>query len=256
MLSAEMVYTVQQLARLAGVSVRTLHYYDQIGLLSPTGRSPGGYRQYSEDAVVPLQQIMFFRELGFSLDDIGAIVSRPDFSVIEALQSHRTLLTRRAERLAELLATVDRTIRHLKEGTDMHIRDYYQGFSDEKVEEYRGEVRRRWGEDALRDSDARVMKMGKERFAALQAEGESIFQCIADSMSRGFDSAEVQEQVAKWREWLQHFSTYSDEAILGLGRFYSQHADFITYFQQYHKDLPEFLTRAVEFYCSQKPAGR
>ncbi len=251
-----MSYTVQQLARLAGVSVRTLHYYDQIGLLKPAGRSPSGYRQYSEEAIVPLQQVMFFRELGFSLSEIRGFMLRPDFSVLEALESHRTLLMRKAERLSELLVTVERTIGQLKEGADMQIRDYYQGFSDEKVQQYREEVRRRWGEETLRDSEDRVMKMGKERFAALQAEGGAIFQCIADNMSRGFASSEVQEQVAKWRKWLERFSTYSDEAVLGLGRLYSQHPDFITYFQQYREDLPEFLNRAVEFYCSHKTADR
>ena len=255
MLAAEMSYTVQQLARLAGVSVRTLHYYDQIGLLKPAGRSPGGYRQYGEEAIVPLQQIMFFREMGFSLDEIKGILSRPEFSVLEALESHRTLLTRKAERLAGLLVTVDRTVRQLKEGAGMQIRDYYQGFSDEKVQEYRDEVRRRWGDDTLRDSENRVAQMGKARFAALQAEAGSIFQCIADNMSLGFDSPQVQEQVARWRKWLEQFSTYSDEAAVGLGRMYSEDPRFAAYFKRFGDDLPSFLTKAIEHYFAQDAAG-
>jgi DNA-binding transcriptional MerR regulator len=255
MLAAGMSYNVRQLAGLAGVSVRTLHYYDQIGLLKPTGRNPSGYRQYGEDAIVPLQQVMFFRELGFSLDEIKDIMSRPDFSVLEALESHRTLLTRKAERLAELLLTVERTIRQLKEGADMQISDYYQGFSDEKVQEYREEVRRRWGEDTLRDSEGRVAQMGKARFTALQAEGGTIFQCIADNMSLGFDSPEVQEQVARWRQWLEHFSTYSDEAVVGLGRMYSEDPRFAAYFKRFGDDLPSFLTKAIEHYYARQAAG-
>jgi DNA-binding transcriptional MerR regulator len=234
------------------VIVRTLHYYDQIGLLRPASYGANGYRQYGEDAVVPLQQIMFFRELGFSLDDIKDIMSRPDFDVLEALRSHRTLLMKKGQRINELLATVDRTIGQLQGETKMEIKDYYEGFSDEKIDEYRKEVRERWGEDTLRDSEARVMNMGKKRFAELQAEGGAIFQAIADNMPQGFDSSEVQAQVAKWRQWLEHFHTYSDEAVLGLGRTYSQDPRFGAFFEKYGKDFPAFLTKAIENYCVSK----
>ena len=92
-----MVYTVKKLADIAGISVRTLHYYDEVGLLKPHSRSRSGYRYYGDDAVLKLQQIMFFRELGFGLDDIRKIISSPDFDVLEALLSHRALLTKKAE---------------------------------------------------------------------------------------------------------------------------------------------------------------
>jgi MerR family transcriptional regulator, thiopeptide resistance regulator len=242
-------YTIIKLARLANISVRTLHYYDKISLLKPEYRSSNGYRQYGEDEAVRLQQIMFFRELDFSLEEIKKIMSRPDFNVIEALQSHRTLLTKRAERLNELLGTVDKTINKLKGETEMSIKEYYRGFSDEQIEKYREEVRQRWGEDTLMASEARVMKMSKEKFAALQAEGSAIFKAISDNMEKGYNSAEVQEQVEKWRQWLENFHHYSDEALLGLGQTYSQHPDFVKFFQIFHKDLPGFLTLAIEYYC-------
>ncbi len=247
-----MVYTVKRLADLAGVSVRTLHYYDEIGLLKPQSHSVSGYRYYGEESVVRLQQIMFFRELGFSLDEIKNIVSRPDFDVLEALQSHRTLLTKKAERINELLTTVDKTIKELKGEMKMQIKEYYQGFSDEQIEKYRKEVRQRWGEKTLQESEERVIKMGKEKFAKLQAEGGKIFQTISYNMSKGFDSAEVQKQVAKLRKWLENFHHYSDEAVLGLGRAYSQSPEFAKLFSKYHKELPEFLTRAIEYYYAQK----
>ncbi len=247
-----MVYTVKRLADLAGVSVRTLHYYDEIGLLKPQSHSVSGYRYYGEESVVRLQQIMFFRELGFSLDEIKNIVSRPDFDVLEALQSHRTLLTKKAERINELLTTVDKTIKELKGEMKMQIKEYYQGFSDEQIEKYRKEVRQRWGEKTLQESEERVIKMGKEKFAKLQAEGGKIFQTISYNMSKGFDSAEVQKQVAKLRKWLENFHHYSDEAVLGLGRAYSQSPEFAKFFSKYHKELPEFLTRAIEYYYAQK----
>jgi len=250
-----MVYSVKQLARLAGVSVRTLHYYDHIGLLRPSSHSPSGYRQYDEDSVMRLQQILFFRELGFALDEIRTIVGHPGFNVRRALEEHRVLLSKRADRIAELLQTVDKTISKIEGEIDMDIKEYYQGFSDAQVEEYRKEARQRWGEDTVSDSESRVLKMGKQRMTQVQAEGRAIFQTLAELMPKGAASPEVQEQVAKWRKWLEHFSAYSDEAVLGLARMYSEDSRFAAFFQKYNPDLPAFFTRAVEHYCS-KTSGQ
>jgi len=245
-----MDYTVRQMARLAGVSVRTLHHYDHIGLLKPSSYGGNGYRYYDEKAAVRLQQVLFFRELGFGLDEIRDIVHKPDFDVREALRSHRILLAKKAERIAELLRTVDRTISHLEGDSDMEIREYYQGFSEEQIEQYREEVRQRWGDDTLRDSEARVKQMGQRRFAALQAEGDAMFRSMVELLPKGAESAEVQRVVARWREWLEHFATYSDEAVLGLGRMYSEDPRFASNFAKYHAELPAFFTAAVECWAA------
>ena len=147
---------------MAGTSVRTLHYYDEIGLLKPKFRSANGYRQYGEEAIVRLQQIMFFRELDFSLDDIKIVLSQPDFEVLEALHSHKVLLFKRKERLNQLIATAEKTINKINGETKMEIKEYYKGFSDEQIEKYREEVRQKWGNKTLQDSEARVKKMAKK----------------------------------------------------------------------------------------------
>jgi MerR family transcriptional regulator, thiopeptide resistance regulator len=250
MLCITMVYTVRQMAKMAGVSVRTLHHYDHIELLKPSSYGGNGYRYYDEEAAVRLQQVLFFRELGFSLDEIRDILQKPGFDVVEALRSHRSLLSKKAERIAELLRTVDRTISHMEGESEMEIREYYQGFSEEQIEQYREEVRQRWGEDTLRDSEARVERMGKERFADVQAEGDAMFRSMAELMPRGAASAEVQHLVARWREWLENFATYSDEAVLGLARTYSEDARFAAHFVKYHPDLPAFFTAAVEHWAA------
>jgi DNA-binding transcriptional MerR regulator len=247
-----MIYTTKKLAELAGVSVRTLHYYDELGLLKPESRGANGYRCYGKEAAVCLQQIMFFRELGFSLDEIKKIISRPDFDVLQALQSHRVLLSKRLERINELLDTVDMTIGKIKGEKIMDIKEYYKGFSEHQIEKYRDEVRRRWGEKTLNDSEERVKNMGKEKFTALQEEGGKLFLTIRDNMGSGYDSNIVQKQVAKWRQWLENFHHYSDEAVLGLGQTYSQHPEFAKFFEKYDKDLPGFLTKAIEYYCRNK----
>jgi hypothetical protein len=150
------------------------------------------------------------------------------------------------------LGTVDKTIGQLGGEKKMTIKEYYQDFSDEQIERYRREVRERWGEEVLKESERRVIDMGKDNFAALQAEGGQIFQAICDNMESGYDSLIVQEQVVLWRQWLENFHHYSDEAVLGLGRAYSQNPEFADFFRKYHEDLPDFLTEAIEYYCEQK----
>jgi hypothetical protein len=134
----------------------------------------------------------------------------------------------------------------------MQIEEFYNGLSDEQIEKYRQEVRERWGEDTLKESEGRINGMGKEGFVKVQAEGTSIFETISDNIPKGFDSDEVQEQIVKWRKWLDNFSTYSDEAILGLGQAYSRHPLFKKTFGDINENLPEFLTKAIEYYCSSK----
>src|SRR5690606_27824547 len=114
-----MAYTIKQLASMAGVSRRTLHYYHEIGLLPPTRLGSNGYRYYEDEALLRLQQILFFRELDFSLDQISEILDRPEFNTLEALQAHKKALQRRARRLNELIQTVDRTMQFLQGKADM-----------------------------------------------------------------------------------------------------------------------------------------
>lgn len=241
-------FTIKKLADIAGISVRTLHYYDEIGLLKPQYRRDNGYRYYGEEEVTLLQQIMFFRELGFSLDEIRTIISSPDFNISEALEQQRNLLLKKEERLKTLINNVERTMSKMGKQPGMNIKEVYQGFSDEQIEKYREEVRRRWGSKVLEESEKKVIGMGREKFIALQAEGGKIFKSIMESMSEGYDSKYIQNLITEWRKWLENFHHYSDEEVVELGRAYSQHPDFIKFFQQYSDDLPIFLTRAIEYY--------
>ena len=241
-------YTIKKLADSAGISVRTLHYYDEIGLLKPQYRHDNGYRYYGEEEIILLQQIMFFRELDFNLNEIKTIISNPEFDVSEALEQHRNLLLKKDERLKELIYTVEKTMSKNGKQSVMNIKEFYQGFSDEQVEKYRDEVRSRWGEKTLEESEKKVIDLGQEKFMALQAEGGKIFKAIMENMSEGYDGKYIQERITEWRKWLENFHHYSEEEIVKLGRAYSQHPDFIKFFKQYSDDLPVFLTRAIEHY--------
>jgi len=140
-----MAYTVKAVADLAGVSVRTLHHYDQIGLLRPAAVSVSGYRLYTDAELERLQQLLFFRELGFSFQDIKAIIDSPSYYRREALITHRRILLEKQNRLARLIQSVDRTINAMERGVQMDKNAMFEGFDESKIEEYRKEAQARWG---------------------------------------------------------------------------------------------------------------
>ncbi|AKG52999.1 transcriptional regulator merR family [Dehalogenimonas sp. WBC-2] len=249
-MTQNITYATGELARLSGVSVRTLQYYDKIGLLKPDSYSVAGYRRYDETAALRLQQILFYRELGLELSGIHRVMENPGFNTLAALESHRKLLEKKAERLNKLLNTVDTTIAKLKGEREMEIKDYYKGFSDEEVESMRREAREKYGEKTVADSEARVMAMGKEKMTVVQAEFDNIYRAIVADMPKGPKCAEVQTRIARWRELMENFSHYTDEMILGLGQTYSADDRFVAFYHNYHEDMPGFMTRAIEHYCA------
>ncbi|MFV9503772.1 MAG: MerR family transcriptional regulator [Oscillochloridaceae bacterium umkhey_bin13] len=139
-----MMYTVKQLAQLDGVSVRTLHYYDEIGLLKPASVGANGYRYYEETDLFRLQQILFFRELDLGLEQIKQIIVAPDFDLVTALQTHRHALEAKISRLQQLIVTVDRTIMHLVGEMKVRTMDkVFEGFNEEQQRQYQEEAARR-----------------------------------------------------------------------------------------------------------------
>src|SRR5438270_8995919 len=124
-----MAYTVKQVAAMSGVSVRTLHFYDETGLLKPAYHGANGYRFYEEPQLLMLQQILFYRELGFGLNQIKQILGRADFEKIAALESHRSVLEQEFARTRALIDTIDKTIEHLKGNKRMTSEEMFVGFS-------------------------------------------------------------------------------------------------------------------------------
>lgn len=142
-------YTVKALARLAGVSVRTLHHYDSLGLLRPERRTAAGYRLYGPAQLLRLQQILFFKELEFPLPEIARLLAGPDFDPAAALREHRKALEERLGRLHRLLATLDRTLDHYSGGPMLNDAEIYAGFPPERREAVRKEARERYGKAAV-----------------------------------------------------------------------------------------------------------
>lgn len=241
------MHTVKQLASLAGVSVRTLHHYDDIGLLAPTRVGENGYRYYDEQALLRLQQILFYRELDFDLPAIRAILDDPGFDRITALQTHRAALLTRIERLQTLIQTVDATILHHAGEVKMSTKRLFTGFSEEQQQRYQAEAEQQWG-DTARESARLWKSYGPEKQAAILEEGGRIYQDLAAHMSEGPDSPTVQALLARWHQHLRHFYEPTIEVLGGLGDMYNDHPDFNATFTAIHPDLPPFLKQAIGHY--------
>ncbi len=247
---SERVYAVKQLARMAGVSVRTLHHYDHIGLLKPSSRTEAGYRLYGEKDLLRLQQILFFKELDFSLSEIKKILDRPGFNLTRALENHRELLHQRAERLALLVQTIDKTIQRLKEANmSMTDEELYEGFSKEQIEQYRREARERWDPKLVEESEQRVRKISKEQWKAVKQMGDEVPRRLVSLMDRKPGDPEVQKVIAQHHAWIEQFYTVSAERYRGLGTLYVEDARFRANYDKHRAGLAKFMKAAMEYYC-------
>jgi DNA-binding transcriptional MerR regulator len=251
-----MRYTIKQLAVAAGVSRRTLHFYDQIGLLKPEAYGENGYRYYGEAALLRLQQILFFKELDFSLTEIKVTIDRPGFDTLEALRTHRETLQERAGRLARLIETVDRTIMHLKGELTMTEREFYQGFSEEKQREYEEEIRRRYGDKELKQSQQRWGGYSAQQKQAIQDDFQRIVTGLRDRMALGYDAPEVQALVGQLHAWVGNFYDCTLDIFEGLGHGYNQDPEFRKMYEtNYGPGVSEFLERAIASYCARHRAS-
>lgn len=150
-------YSIGELAKLAGVSIRTLRYYDKIDLLNPIERAESNYRYYGKDELYRLQQILFFKELDFELKKIKKLLDDPDFDQLKALTFQRKQVLNRKERLDKLLVTIDKTIKDLKEEKNMLTdEELYEGFSKEEIQKIKQEVTQKYDPKVVAESNKNV----------------------------------------------------------------------------------------------------
>jgi MerR family transcriptional regulator, thiopeptide resistance regulator len=179
-------YSVGQVARYAGISVRTLHHYDEIGLLNPGGRTRTGYRRYAERDLERLQQVLYYRELGFPLEEIATILDDPGTDAAAHLRRQHALLTRRIDRLREMVASVERAMEAEKMGISLTPEERFEVFGDNDPAQYADEAEERWGDtDAYRQSQQRSRSYRKEDWLAIKAESASITDRLAAAMAAG-----------------------------------------------------------------------
>ena len=243
-------YTVKQLAKIAGVSVRTLHYYDEINLLKPSSRSLAGYRQYGESDLLRLQQILFFKELNFPLDKISHILDDPDFDQVEALQTHRRWLQQQSERLGVLLQTIDKTLLKLTEA-EMSLTDeeLYEGFTQEQVERYEKEVEDQYDPELVKESKRRIGKMSKAQWQGIKTDGDEVTRLIASLADREPSDPAVQAAIARHHAWIENFYPAAADVYRGLGSLYTGNDEFRQNYDKYRRGLTNFMQAAMTYYA-------
>ena len=242
-------YTVGQVAELAGVTVRTLHHYDQIGLLSPSGRSDVGYRHYDSSDLERLQQILLYRELGFPLEQIAAILTAPDSDAGVHLRRQRELLTERIARLHMMVAAVDKEMEAHQMGTQLTPEERFEVWGDFDPDEHAQEVEERWGDtDAYKQSQLRSAKYTKEDWLAIKAEAEDVNARLVAALRSGAgpDSDAAMEAVEAHRQHISRwFYDCSYEMQVGLGEMYVSDPRFKKTYEDMSEGLAEYARDAI-----------
>jgi MerR family transcriptional regulator, thiopeptide resistance regulator len=240
--------TVSEVAALAGVTVRTLHYYDDVGLVVPSGRTEAGYRLYAPDDLERLQLVLFYRELGFALHDIKQLLERPEFDRGEALRTQRELLVSQAQRLNHMITAVDQAIAAHARGETMTDEEMLEVFGAQQ-RELQAEAEQRWGDtDAYRESRRRTRHYSRQEWEELKAESEAIMVSVADAYRSGApaDSVEAMDAVEAHRQQItERFYDCSHEMQVQLGEGYVQDPRFTATYEAIEPGLTVWVRDAI-----------
>lgn len=239
---------INEVSKLTGVTVRTLHYYDEIGLLAPTEVTHSGYRLYDDNALFKLAQIMFFKELDFSLSEIKHIMTHPDFDTQKALLNQKELLIKKRERLDGLINLVDKT---LKGRFEMSFNEFDTTEIEQAKDKYAKEVKEKYGStDEYAEYEQKSSKYTKQDWSNINDKMLVIFKKSADVMDKAPESSDAQKLVKEWQDYISdNFYKCSDEVLAGLGQMYVADERFKTNIDKTNKDLAEYISKAIAFYC-------
>lgn len=235
---------IKKFAELTGVSVRTLHYYDEIGLLKPSSVDRfTGYRYYDESSVLRMQEILFYRELDFSLKSIAEILSSPNYDREKALKEQKKLLTLKKERLERLILSIDNAVKG---------ENVMSAFDNSEFEAYKAETKEKWGNTkAYAEFSEKTKDYSKERFADINTGLEYIFRDFAELMQSGAEpnSSDAQALVKKLQAYItENFYTCTDEILAGLGQMYVADDRFKNNIDKYATGTAEFVSEAITIY--------
>lgn len=253
-----MEYTVQKLAQMAGISARTLRYYDQIGILTPARINSSGYRIYGQAEVDRLQQTLFYRELGVSLEKIKEIITAPSFDGTQALREHRERLLEKREQLDELISNVEKTIELTEGGIKMMNQEKFKGFKQKLVEDnetkYGKEIREKYGDETVNKSNQKVNGMSQEQYDEVTKLATAVIETLHAAFKTGDPAGKLAQKTADLhRQWLCYYwDSYSKEAHAGLAQMYVDDPRFTAFYDEKQPGSAEFLRDAVLLYTGIK----
>ena len=252
-----MEYSINQLAKLAGVSSRTLRYYEQIGLLNPRRTKHNRYRVYGMAEVDRLQQILFYRELGFQLEEIKQILLSKNFHEITALNEHMTALQVKKAQIEKMIDNLQKTIESKRGGFEMSDKEKFEGFKKQLIDEneakFGKEIREKYGEENVEQSNARMMGLSQAEYEQMEALSIEIKQKLKEAFERGNPSSDLAQEVCDLhRQWLGYtWTSYSKKAHQGLGQMYVEDERFKANYDAISPGAAEFLYEALKVYCKE-----
>jgi DNA-binding transcriptional MerR regulator len=247
-------YSVKKLAALAGVSVRTLHLYDEIGLLKPSVRTEKKYRLYGQAELLRLQQILFYKELDLPLKDIADLLDDPGFDPVKALEEHKQALQQKQARITTLLVTIDKTIHKLKNAVMLTPEELYEGLPKETAESWRNEAIDKWG-DAVQNSEKHLMKKTKAEFNELKEAASLCWQKLYALRHEDPTNDNVQQQIAVHYKIIREFwgtagsPDHQAEAYAGLGDLYVADERYTMVEGKAEPEFASFLQQAMKYYA-------
>lgn len=243
-----MKLTIGQTAKQAGISVRTLHYYDEIGLLHPQEKSEAGYRYYDRESLTRLQQILLYRELGFPLGEIAQMLSQPNYDPTDALRRQRRLLQLKRERLERLINHVEKI---LQGGHEMEFQAFDQTEIERVKEEYRRETEERFGQtEEYQESLRRSENYAPGDWAHIQKQCAEIFSAFAEKRDAPAEDGEVQELVRRWQDHItEWYYPCTKEILASLGQMYRKDERFTKTIDAYGTGTAQMMSKAIEVYC-------
>ncbi|ODA40439.1 MerR family transcriptional regulator [Desulfosporosinus sp. BG] len=253
-----MEYTVQKLAHMAGVSTRTLRYYDEIGILKPARMNSSGYRIYGQAEVNRLQQILFYRELGVSLESIKDIVTAPSFNETQALREHHVKLLEKREQLDVLISNVEKTIALTEGRIKMMDKEKFKGFKqklvDDNEEKYGKEIREKYGDETVNKSNQKVKGMSHEQYDEVTKLATEVIETLHAAFKTGDPAGQLAQTAADLhRQWLCYYwDSYTKEAHAGVAQMYVDDPRFTAYYDKQQPGMAEFLRDAVHIYTGFK----
>ena len=250
---------MKQLAKLSGVSSRTLHFYDEIGLLKPAFIGENKYRYYEKEQLLILQQILFYRELGFSLNDIKTILSAKDFDKLEALKSHKKVLQQNLSQTQQLIKTIDKTIAHLRGEIKMRDEEFFdpmrlrQSPEQQNYEQYlmEGGI---LSKDELDKSWDKIKHWNKSDWDNYKQQGDAIYKEMVIVMHEKLppSSAKAQDLIRKHYQLIKPFWTFDKTSFIGLANMYREHPDFGKFFDCYDPQLLEYVVKAMKIFAERE----
>lgn len=253
-----MEYTVQKLAKLTGVTSRTLRYYDEIGILKPARINSSGYRIYGQAEVDKLQQILFYRELDVDLESIKKIVNSPSFDDIKALKEHREKLLTKRDQLDLLIASVNKTLAVREGRMTMSDKEKFEAFKQKLINEnekkYGEEIRAKYGDEQIDKSNKKLKGITEAQYAEVEKLGEEVLDVLNEAFLTGDPASELAQKAADLhRQWLSYFwDRYTKEAHVGVAQMYVDDERFTAYYDKKNPGAAEFLRDAVLIYTGMK----